>query len=68
MWECDAVKRWLDRRGIPYLEVEISKDKAAARLVEQLNGGCRSAPTVLFDGEHVATEPSMVDVARLLGT
>ena len=52
------VKRWLDRKGIPYTEIDITKDKEAARHVEQLNNGFRSVPTILFDGKHVATEPS----------
>ena len=59
------VKRWLDRREIPYTEIDISKDKEAARHVEELNGGFQSVPTILFDGEHVATEPSTAELERL---
>ena len=61
------VKRWLDQREIPYTEIDIAKDKDAARYVEELNGGHRSVPTVLFDGVHVATEPSTADLEQLLG-
>jgi mycoredoxin len=61
------VKRWLDQREIPYAEVDITKDPEAARRVEELNGGYRSVPTLLFDGEHVGTEPSTADLERLLG-
>lgn len=60
------VKRWLDQRGIPYTEIDITKDEQAARTVEELNGGYRSVPTILFDGEHVATEPSTAELERLL--
>ncbi len=59
------VKRWLDRRGIPYTEIDISRDEEAARCVEELNGGYRSVPTILRDGEHVATEPSTAQLERL---
>ena len=59
------VKRWLDRRGIPYNEIDISKDEQAARHVEELNSGHRSVPTILIDGEHVATEPSTAELQRL---
>ena len=59
------VKRWLDQRGIPYAEIDISKDQEAARYVEELNGGYQSVPTILVDGEHVATEPSAADLDRL---
>ena len=61
------VKRWLDQRGIPYTEIDISQDEEAARRVEALNGGSRSVPTILFDGKHVATEPSTAELERLLG-
>jgi mycoredoxin len=59
------VKRWLDQRGIPYTEVDISSDVEAARYVEELNGGFQSVPTILFDGEHVATEPTTAELERL---
>ncbi|NIV28491.1 MAG: NrdH-redoxin [Anaerolineae bacterium] len=59
------VKRWLDRRGIHYTEIDISKDKKAARHVEELNGGNRSVPTLLIDGQHVATEPSTAELEKL---
>ena len=59
------VKRWLDQRGIPYSEVDISKDEEAARYVEELNDGYRSVPTILIDGEHAATEPSTAELEQL---
>lgn len=62
------VKHWLDRKGIPYDEIDITRDQEAARLVEELNGGYRSVPTILFDGVHVATEPSSAELERLLET
>jgi mycoredoxin len=61
------VKRWLDKREIPYTEIDITRDEKAAHHVEELNNGYRSVPTILFDGEHVATEPSTADMERLLG-
>ena len=61
------VKRWLDQKEIPYTEIDISTDKESARYVEKLNGGHQSVPTILFDGVHVATEPSSEELERLLG-
>jgi len=61
------VKHWLDQRRIPYTEIDISKDSEAARAVEALNNGHQSVPTILFDGVHVATEPSTAELERLLG-
>ena len=60
-------KRWMDQRGIGYTEIDVTQDEEAARIVEALNGGYRSVPTILRDGEHVATEPSTVELERLLG-
>jgi mycoredoxin len=60
------VKRWLDQRGITYTEIDISQDRDAASYVEELNGGSKSVPTILFDGKYVATEPSPADLERLL--
>jgi glutaredoxin len=60
------VKRWLDQRGIPYTEIDASHDPEAIRRLEELNNGYRSVPTILFDGVHVATEPSTEELERLL--
>jgi mycoredoxin len=57
----------LDQKEIPYTEIDISTDKESARYVEKLNGGHQSVPTLLFDGVHVATEPSSEELERLLG-
>jgi mycoredoxin len=59
------VKRWLDQRGVPYTEIDISKDQEAAHLVEELNGGHQSVPTLVIDGQHAATEPSTAELERL---
>ena len=48
-------------------QIDISADAEAARYVESLNDGNRSVPTILFDGVHVATEPSSDELERLLG-
>jgi len=61
------VKRWLDQRNIPYTEIDVRQNEQAARRVEQLNNGSRSVPTILFDGVHVATEPSTDELEQLLG-
>jgi mycoredoxin len=59
------VKRWLEQRTIPFTEVDITRDPAAARRVEELNGGYQSVPTILVDGVHVATEPSTAELEAL---
>jgi mycoredoxin len=59
------VKHWLDQQGIPYTEIDITKDVEAAHYVEKLNGGNQSVPTILLNGEHVATEPSTAELEQL---
>ena len=61
------VKRWLDQRAISYAEIDVTRDKEAARQVEELNGGYQSVPTILIDGKHVATEPSTAELENLFG-
>ena len=61
------VKSWLDQHGIPYTEIDISRDPVAARHCEELNGGYQSTPTILVDGVYVATEPTTAELERLFG-
>ena len=45
--DCVAAKRYLDAKGVSYVEVDIEKDEAAAQLVMDLNQGRRSVPTLV---------------------
>jgi mycoredoxin len=57
----------LDQAGIPYIYVDIDQDEQAALLVERLNNGFRSVPTLVWtDGSHL-TEPSDVQLLSKLG-
>lgn len=48
--QCDATYRALDKRGIEYVVVDISKDDAALELVRSL--GYLQAPVVVAGEEH----------------
>ena len=52
--DCVAAKRALDARGIPFVEVDVAADEAAAERVQALNAGRRSVPT-LVRGDTVAS-------------
>jgi mycoredoxin len=56
--DCRRSKRYLDRRGVPYEEVNIDDDPEAAQLVVRLNNGYRSVPTIVIDGVGTLTEPN----------
>lgn len=56
---------FLDQHQIPYRAIDIDEDEDAAKTVETLNRGYRSTPTILINGEHVATEPRIDELAKL---
>ena len=63
---CRRLKSQLDREGIPFTEVDIERDPASARFVEEVNRGNQTVPTVLFPDGSAATNPTLHDVmARL---
>lgn len=65
---CRRLKTQLDASGIGYTEVDVEEQPDAAALVEQLNDGNRTVPTVLFPDGSAATNPSVAQVrARLAG-
>lgn len=45
--DCVAAKRFLESKGIAYVEVDIESDPQAAQLVADLNGGRHSVPTLV---------------------
>ena len=63
---CVCLKRMLDREGIEYAEVNIEEDEAAAHLVESVNGGNRTVPTVIFPDGTALTNPSIDQVKQAL--
>jgi mycoredoxin len=63
---CRRLKTQLDAQGIGYTEINIEEVPGTAELVEKLNGGNQTVPTVLFPDGSAATNPSLNDVkARL---
>jgi mycoredoxin len=57
----------MDRLKIPYRWVDIDQDKNAARLVEEINHGFRSVPTILWPDGSILVEPSNEELAAKLG-
>jgi mycoredoxin len=64
---CSRLKSQLDKQGIGYTEVNIEEVEGTAALVESLNGGNQTVPTVLFPDGSSATNPSAHEVATRLG-
>ena len=49
--DCQITKNFLKRFEIPFEEVNIENDPAAAEYVMQVNGGRRSVPTLVYNGD-----------------
>jgi mycoredoxin len=63
---CQRLKAQMGRAGIEFTEVDIERDPEAAALVESVNGGNQTVPTLVFPDGTAATNPSIKDVqARL---
>jgi mycoredoxin len=63
---CTRLKKQLDTHGIGYNEVNIEEVAGTAEIVEQINGGNRTVPTVLFPDGSAATNPSAAEVKTRL--
>lgn len=59
---CHRLKRQLERAGVPYEEIDIERDAAAAQLVMQINSGNQTVPTVMFADGSALTNPSLSEV------
>jgi mycoredoxin len=59
---CVRLKKQLEREGVPFEEVNIERDPEAAALVERLNEGNQTVPTVLFPDGTALTNPSFQTV------
>lgn len=63
---CVRLKRFLDREGIAYREVNIEDDPEAAEFVMSVNGGNRTVPTLRFPTGLALTNPSPSEIVAEL--
>ncbi len=56
--DCRLAKHVLESNGIPYELIDIDKVPGAAELVQKINGGFRTVPTILFPDGRVLVEPT----------
>ncbi|GAA2242713.1 mycoredoxin [Herbiconiux moechotypicola] len=64
---CARLKSALTAQGIAYTEVNIEEVEGTAQLVESVNGGNQTVPTVVFPDGTTATNPSAREVALRVG-
>lgn len=68
---CGDTKRALRifmERNIPYEWVDIQKDKAAEKIVQEINNGYKSVPTIIFPDGSILVEPSNKKLEEKLDT
>jgi len=64
--DCIKVRNYLDSNNIPYQWINISKEQDARAIVEKINNGCQSVPTIIWpDGSHLV-EPSISELKSKL--
>jgi mycoredoxin len=59
---CHRLKRQLAAEDVTYEEVNIELDPAAASIVEQVNQGNQTVPTLVFTDGTSVTNPSLNSV------
>ncbi len=64
--DCIRARRLLEARGVRYRWVDIDEDREGRRFVEQVNGGKRSVPTIVFPEGDILVEPSNATLAARL--
>lgn len=63
---CKRLKAQLTSAGIGYTEINIEETPGTPEIVESLNGGNQTVPTVLYPNGDAATNPSLADVKTAL--
>ena len=63
---CFRLKTALKAEGIPYTEVDIESDPAAAEFVASVNRGNQTVPTLKFADGSTLTNPSAREVKAKL--
>ena len=65
---CQRLKVAMKASGIPFIEVDIEHDPAAAAFVMGVNGGNQTVPTVKFPDGSALTNPTIADVKAKLAS
>ncbi len=60
--DCRRACAFLDEKKIPYKWVDINSDSDAAIIVQGINHGNRSVPTLFFPDGSILVEPSTRDL------
>ena len=65
--DCARAKLFYEEYGIDFEEIDIESNPDAAAIVEKINGGNRSVPTIVnkfSDGESILVEPNRTELEQ----
>ncbi len=65
--DCRRAKQFLGEQRIQYNNVDIDEDPRSVAFVEQVNGGRRMIPTIVFPDGQIVVEPTNAQLAEKLG-
>ncbi len=65
--DCKRAKKFFGEHRLPYEFIDIDDDRAGIALVEQVNGGKRIIPTIVFGDGTTLVEPTNAELAAHLG-
>jgi mycoredoxin len=63
---CHRLKSQLDREGVTYEVVDIERTPEAAEIVERVNNGNQTVPTLVYADGSAQTNPSVAQVKAKL--
>lgn len=64
--DCRRAKRFFDQHSVAYQNIDIEQDPTGRAVVEQINRGRHSVPTIVFPDGSVLVEPSNAELAAKL--
>ena len=64
---CHRLKSQLDRAGIEFEVVDSEQQPEAAQIVERVNSGNQTVPTLVFPDGTAMTNPSLAQVKAQIG-
>jgi glutaredoxin-like protein len=65
--DCARARTFLDRRHVAYVNVDIDESPEGRAVVEKLNHGNHSVPTIVFPDGSFLVEPTQAELAQKLG-
>ncbi len=65
--DCTRARSFLDKQRVAYVAVDIEENPEGRAMVEKLNNGMRSVPTIVFPDGTYLVEPSNAQLAEKLG-